>query len=166
MLKRLLALTAALSLAAIPAIAGEIEYSVDANGVVMDVTIDNGDFGSFLESLPEGRSVTACFQSTSTYGIDFQWTIDATRSGGVVTVHSGFIGGTICDAPNWSVTGGTITTTSLQLNGIYIGSGSCAAEIDLSGTRTPPGPRVWSGEYGFPAHAFPHDTEFIGLGPC
>jgi hypothetical protein len=166
MLKRLLAVMAVLSLAALPASAEEIHYSVDANGVVMDVTFDNGDFGSFIQSLPEGRAVTVCFESTSIYGIDWLWTIDVTRSGMVVTVVGGFIGGTICDAPNWNVTGGTITATSMQLNADYVGGGSCAAEVDLSGSRTPPGPRIWSGEYGFPTHAFPHDTEFIGFGPC
>ena len=165
MLKRLLALTAVRSLAALPAIAGEVHYSADANGVLMDVTME-GAYGDFIQSLPDGRSVTVCFESTSTYGIDFLWTIDVTRSGGVVTVHSGFIGGTICDAPNWSVTGGTITATSLQFNGVYVGGLSCAAEIDMSGTRTPPGPRIWSGDYGWPTHAFPHDTEFLGRGPC
>jgi hypothetical protein len=165
MFKVTLALLAVLFVAAAPA-HSEMEYQVTPDGVVMEATIDEADFSEFIESIPERGGVTVCFNSTSTLGIDWFWTIDVVRSGGVVNVLGGFISGTICDSPNWDVTGGTITGTSMSFSGVYVGSSSCADVVELDGSRTPPGPRVWSGLYGFPAPSFPHDTAFAGFGPC
>ncbi len=165
MFKQLFALLVGVLLFATPALAG-VTYQVSPDGHQVEIYVDDVDFSAWIQSVPEGGRITGCFNSTSIYNIDWDWTIDAFREGPGFTVTGGFIAGTICDSPNWDVTGGFIHPTSLQLNADYVGSENCAAEVDMSGSRTPGTPRVWSGEYGFPAHAFPHDTEFIGLGPC
>jgi hypothetical protein len=166
MLKQVFALLAAVTLFTVPATA-EVEYQVSPDGIVMEVTIEDADFEAFLKSVPEGVRATFCMNSTSTFGINWFWELQGNRVPGGVDVTGGFIFGTICDSPNWDVTGGFISGTTLQLNGVYVGSASCADEVDMSGTRTVPGPRVWSGEYGFPIHSFPHDTALLfPIGPC
>lgn len=165
MVKQLVALLAVVLLFATPVLAG-VTYQVSPDGHRMEIYIDDVDFSAWLESIPEGTRITGCMNSTSIYGIDWDWTIDGYRDGAGFTITGGFIDGTICDAPNWSVTGGYIAPTTLQLNADYVGSQNCAPEVDMSGTRVPGTPRIWSGEYGFPGHAFPHDTEFMGIGPC
>jgi len=164
MFKQLFLLLAALTLLAAPAFAG-VTYQVSPDGYQVEVFIEDVNFEGWIQSLPMGVTITACLNSTSTYGIDWDWTIDGQRNGPGFDIIGGFIDGTICDAPNWDVTSGRITGTTLQLNAVYVGSGNCADELDMSGTRSG-GPRIWSGDYGFPAHAFPHDTALVGLGPC
>jgi hypothetical protein len=138
---------------------------VSPDGHQVEVFIEDANFEGWIQTLPEGVPLTVCMNSTSSFGIDWDWTIDGVRNGPGFDITGGFIDGTICDAPNWDVTGGRITGSTLQLNADYVGSGSCAPEVDMSGTRSG-GPRVWSGMYGFPTHAFPHDTALTGLGPC
>ncbi len=147
-------------------VAAEISYVVDANGVKMEVNVDDASFETLINSLPEGTRATICLNSITPADIDWYWEIQVTRYGNQVIVNGGFIDGTICDGPNWDVTGGTLTATSLQLNAVYVGVENCADELDMSGTRTPPGPREWTGQYGFPSHFFDHLTGVHNLGPC
>jgi hypothetical protein len=165
MLKQLFTLLSVVSLFATPVFA-EVTYQVSPDGHRVEIYVDDADFSAWIESVPEGERITGCMNSTSSLGIDFYWTIEGVRNGLGFDITGGFIDGTICDAPNWDVTGGRIEPTSLQLNADYVGSSNCAPEIDMSGSRSPGTPRVWSGEYGFPVHAFPHDTEFLGPFPC
>ncbi len=168
MFKLFLSILVSLLILSIPA-AAEVQYHVTPDGeVVVDVTFDGLDLSEVVESLPEGRSTTFCMHSTSSYGIDWYWELQGVRNGMEVDVVGGNISGTICGSMDWDVTGGVITLTSMTLSANYVGGGSCATPLNLIGSRTPPAPPVWSGTYGwFGSNSdFPHDTEFVNIGPC
>jgi hypothetical protein len=164
MAARFFASIAVLTFLAAPAPA-EVEYQFGPDGSLMQVTAEDSDFSHLIGSLPEGVLATFCLESTTPSGSWF-WQLEGYRSGGVVTVTGGFIDGTICDAPYWDVTGGSITRTSLQLNADHVGEVYCMTVVDMSGVRTPPAPLIWSGTYGFPNHFYEHDTEFLHIGSC
>ena len=62
----------------------------------------------------------------------------------------GKISGSICDAPNWQVTGINVNKPAKtgSLSASHIGAGSCASTMDLVVTSVTPGP-VLHGTYGF-----------------
>ena len=168
MYKTLLSLLLGILFVAAPALA-EVQYHVTPDGeIVADATYGDLDLSGVIESLPEGRSVTFCMNSTSIYGIDWFWELEGVRNGMQVDIVGGNITGTICGSGGWDVTGGTITATSMTMSAQYVGGGSCATPLNLIGSRNPPAPRVWSGTYGWYGsnNDFPHDTEFVNIGPC
>ena len=128
------------------------------------------DPGAFLDQLFNEETVrTVCFRSMSDLGIDFRWTLEADPDpvARMATVTGGFIGGGICDAPNWTVTGGSIDPASLSLMATYTGSGgACTMSMDLSGARKP-GTRCWMGSYCWDdGTCYPHTTCAVAPGPC
>ncbi len=122
------------------------------------------EHGSNLATL--ALRATTCFQlnvSTSTFFIEA--TLDVTTY--PYTIGGGRISGSICDAPNWVLTGGTIDG-NLTISGTHVGTGPCAAStIDIIGAFGPPA--GYAGTYGFHAanNMFSHRTLFLGDNvPC
>lgn len=79
-------------------------------------------------------------------------------------ITGGTIKGTICDAPNWTLTGGSFGTT-LTLNGKHTGSGACASTITVVGNYQSPG--CYTGTYGFngQSNSFQHTSVYC-CGAC
>jgi hypothetical protein len=79
-------------------------------------------------------------------------------------ITGGTIKGSICDSPNWQVTGGSLGGT-LAINGKHTGSGSCASTIAVKGTSQQP--PSWTGTYTFDGSAtFNQHTLFLGYMAC
>jgi hypothetical protein len=167
MLQRFVMLLALLAFVVTPALA-EAQYQVTPDGrIVMNAKVDGVDFTDLIESFPAGRNVTFCLHSTSEFGIDWYWELQGVKVDEGLQVLGGFIKGTICDAPNWDVSGGTIYRFNLVLQAFYVGGESCAGQLDMIGDRTPPA-LLWSGTYGWwgANDQFPHSTSFYSIGPC
>lgn len=104
---------------------------------------------------------TACFQlnvNTSTFFIEA--TLDVTAY--PYTIGGGRISGSICDAPNWALTGGTIGS-NIAISGSHVGTGPCGAStINIIGAFGPPA--GYAGTYGFNGanSTFTHRTLFLG----
>lgn len=86
------------------------------------------------------------------------------------TITGGTITGSLCDAANWTVTGGHLSST-LQILAKYNGHASCAATMNVTGNYNIPS--AYIGTYGFgigaqppPNTPFPHDTLFVGYYPA
>jgi hypothetical protein len=82
------------------------------------------------------------------------------------TITGGTITGSLCNAANWTVTGGHLSST-LQILAKYNGPPGCASTMNVTGNYN--NPSAYIGTYGFgignqppPNTPFPHDTLFIG----
>jgi len=157
MMKRICLCLAALLvvIAATPLTAAQ---SIDANGRAIEL--------ADLPFLEGAGGLTVCFNMVEA-GIDWNWELEVVTGGGMATVTGGNISGTICDSPNWSVTGGNINPTSIDLSGVYDGVESCADNVDLIGDRNGGG-FTWTGTYGFfgANDSFPQSISFVGVGAC
>lgn len=106
-----------------------------------------------------------CLQLRNGSGVD--WKIELTVSLDVYPypIVGGKISGTICDSPNWKVTGGSLGG-GLQINGQHTGSGSCAGSVIIVGNFQ--NPSSYRGTYGFngSSSSFKHTTLFLNWGPC
>ncbi len=124
--------------------------------------------GNTVDLLGAEGTRTVCAQSTSNLGIDWRHTMTVNVSGGAATIVSGFITGTICDSPNWSITGGSFSSSGMLLNAIHTGSGSCASTLTMIGDHNPSPKYKWTGTYGWngATDSFPHDTQLLKVGPC
>ncbi|QRN96590.1 hypothetical protein JRI60_47625 [Archangium violaceum] len=80
-------------------------------------------------------------------------------------IIGGNISGTICNSPNWAVTGGTLGS-SVTINASYTGTASCAGTASIVGSFA--APAAYSGTYGFngSSTSFGHRILFKGWGPC
>lgn len=107
-------------------------------------------------------TATACLQlnvNASTFFINA--TLNVTQYPYAIT--GGSISGSICDSPNWVLTGGRIGD-SITINGSHTGTpGACGAStITIEGPFGPPA--GYTGMYGFNGsnNSFSHRTLFLG----
>jgi len=110
---------------------------------------------------PPAANATACFQlnnGAQTWFVNAVLDINAYP----YTIVGGGISGTICDSPNWALTGGTVGP-GLTINGTHTGAGLCAATVSIVGPFGPPS--GYAGTYGFNgvSNTFPHRTLFLGF---
>lgn len=128
---------------------------------------DSNAFSRFATPVADvsdtGKALTAgaCFELHNGAGVT--WYIDAKIDVNAYpfAILGGGISGTICDSPNWTLTGGSIGP-ALSINGSYTGSASCAATTSIVGNYGPPS--AYSGTYGFfgATTPFRHRTLFLG----
>jgi len=153
-----------LSILSASALAASIGGSALADGVSPD-----GHSGSPPSMFDTDGLRTVCLNSTSNLGIDWRHTltVDVNAAARTADVVSGFISGTICDAPNWSHTGGRFTLNSMSLQAVHVGGGSCLSSLDMQGQRNPPPRYKWSGQYCFDGTScFPHVSAVLFPRPC
>jgi hypothetical protein len=142
------------------AVAGADEQTASQASTVPSNVSPSGELGGSQSVItPRATNATACFQLNNGAVTFF---VNANLDVGVYpyNIVGGNIGGNICDAPNWSLTGGTVGNT-ITINGTHTGAGACAATIQISGNFG--APDTYVGQYGFPAAAFPHRTMFLGF---
>lgn len=106
-------------------------------------------------------SVTACFQlnnGSSTFFINATLNVNAYP----YTIIGGSISGTICDSPNWTLTGGTVGS-DITINGSHVGTATCASTVAIVAPFGPPA--GYAGTYGFNGanNSFSHRTLFLGF---
>lgn len=116
--------------------------------------------GSQSIIIPRAANATACFQLNNGAAATFFINANIDLNAYPYNIVGGNIGGTICDAPNWTLTSGTVGG-SLVINGTHTGAGACAATIQITGSFG--APDTYPGTYGFPAAAFSHRTMFLGF---
>lgn len=129
------------------------QAGVTANGAVGE---DRGAITSIL-----ANTGTACFQLNNTGGT---WFVNATidLNAYPYAIVGGSISGTICDSPNWALTGGSVGS-SITVNGSHTGPGACAATVTVI---APFGaPAGYTGTYGFNGanNSFTHRSLFLGF---
>ena len=129
------------------------QAGVTANGALGE---DRGAITSILAT-----SGTACFQLNNGA---VTWFVNATidLNAYPYAVTGGTISGTICDSPNWVLTGGSVGS-SITINGRHTGAGSCVATVTIV---APFGaPAGYTGNYGFDGATptIPHRSLFLGF---
>jgi len=110
--------------------------------------------------LIQASRVAACFQLNNDQTFFINATLDVTTS--PYTILGGNISGTICDAPNWTLTGGTVGS-SITINGRHTGTAPCASTVTIVAPFGPPA--GYTGTYGFDgaSTSFAHSTLFLGF---
>lgn len=107
----------------------------------------------------------ACLQLRNGSAVDWQIEVTVSLDSYPYLIIGGSIKGTICDSPNWQVTGGSLGG-GLQINAKHTGSGSCASTVTIVGNFL--NPSSYGGTYGFNGSSsmFKHTTLFLRWGPC
>jgi len=112
--------------------------------------------------VPLAANASACFQLNS--GSGTTWFVNASvdLNAYPYAILGGSISGTICDSPNWTLTGGSVGA-SLTINGSHTGAvASCVGTVAIVGSFGPPD--SYPGTYGFDGanNQFTHRTLFLG----
>jgi hypothetical protein len=122
----------------------------------------NGDLNGQSAITPRAVAGTACFQHNNPNG--GTWFIQASINLDAYpyAITGGSIVGTICDSPNWALTGGSVGN-SLTINGTHTGAGSCAGTVTIIAPAN--SPNSYPGTYGFDGanNSFTHRTLFLGF---
>ncbi len=107
---------------------------------------------------------TACFELHDGAGVTWEIQVTFNPNTYPFQVLGGTIQGTICGSPDWTVAGGSFSTT-LALEAFHSG-GACASQVNIVGNFQTPS--SYAGTYGFDGSstAFPHTTLFKGWNPC
>jgi hypothetical protein len=142
------------------AVTGADEQTASQASTVPSNVSPTGEVGGSQSVItPRATNATACFQLNNG-GATFFINANIDLSTYPYNIVGGNIGGNICDAPNWTLTSGTVGG-SLTINGTHTGTGACAATIQVTGNFG--APDTYPGTYGFPTSAFPHRTMFLGF---
>lgn len=141
----------------------EVTLDLDAT----EDEFDDNAFSRLITPVPNPNSsdkavgATACFQLHNGAGVT--WYIDAKINVNAYpfVITGGLIKGTICNSPNWALTGGSVGA-ALTINGMHTGIGPCAATTTIVGNYGPPS--AYTGTYGFNGLSTPfrHRTLFLG----
>ena len=142
------------------AITGADEQTASQASTVHPNVSPSGELGGSQGVItPRATNATACFQLNNgavTFFINANIDVNAYP----YNIVGGSIGGNICDAPNWTLTSGSVGN-AITINGTHTGTGACAATITITGNFG--APDSYPGTYGFPAAAFSHRTMFLGF---
>jgi hypothetical protein len=121
----------------------------------------NGDLNGQSVITPRAVTGTACFQHNNPGGT---WFIQASINLDAYpyAVTGGSIVGTICDSPNWVLTGGSVGN-SITINATHTGVGSCVTTVTIVAPFN--APASYPGTYGFDGanNQFSHRSQFLGF---
>lgn len=112
----------------------------------------------------KGAATTACLQLHNGSGVTWNITVTFDPNTYPFNITGGSIKGTICNSPNWKVTGGSMGPT-LTIKATQPAAGGCATSVTIVGNfQNPPSYR---GTYGFngASTTFKHTTLFLGYSP-